>query len=264
MTTIGLVISTYNWPAALDRVLESVAGQVEPPAEVLVADDGSGPETGAVVARWRARIPALEHVWQADRGFRLSRVRNLALTRARADYLVFVDGDQVLERHFVMDHRRAARRGTVLRGSRVFLSAERSARLLATGRPPRWWEDGVRKRAAAIRLPWLSWLLARWQARGTEGHNLACWREDAVRVNGFEERFLGWGGEDADFVLRLLHAGVVKRRLRFGGVVYHLDHPEASRDGQRRNDGIYEETAATRRIRAVAGLAELGAEPEPG
>jgi hypothetical protein len=73
-------------------------------------------------------------------------------------------------------------------------------------------------------------------------------------VNGFDERFEGWGGEDAEFVIRLQNAGLVKRRLRFSAVLYHLYHPPAARDGTHRNDAVYEETVASKRIRAVVGL----------
>ena len=262
MATIGLVISTYNWPEALERVLDSALAQSTPPTEILVADDGSGPETAALVRRFaeRAGFPII-HVWQEDRGYRLARIRNQAIARASADYLVFLDGDQVLHRHFVRDHLAAARPNTVLRGSRVFLTPAATAQVLDTGRVPRWWSPGLRKRAAALRVPPLAWLLGAWRGRGTQGHNLACWRADAVRVNGFEERFEGWGGEDADFVIRLLNAGVRKRRLRFAGVLFHLDHPPASRTRQASNDRIYDETVATGRIRAEVGLDQAKSVP---
>ena len=146
----------------------------------------------------------------------------------------------------------------MLRGSRASLSAAQTATALGTGRLPRWWESALRKRSAAFRLPLLSWLLRGWQPRGTQGYYLACWRADAIRVNGFDERFEGWGGEDAEFVIRLLNAGLVKRRLRFSGVLYHLYHLPAARDGTSRNDVIYHETVASKRIRAVAGLEQLG------
>ena len=76
MTSIGLIISTYEWREALDLVLSSVAGQSHRPAEVIVADDGSGAATAAVVKKWSERAPfPLVHAWQEDRGFRLSRAR---------------------------------------------------------------------------------------------------------------------------------------------------------------------------------------------
>lgn len=258
MPSIGLVISTYNWPEALDRVLASVATQSCLPAEVLIADDGSGETTAAVVRRWKEAVPfPVKHVWQADQGFRVSRVRNLALLEATADYVLILDGDEVLHRDFIRDHLDALEPNQVLRGSRAVLSAERTAEVLAGGALPRWWEAGVSKRAAAFRFPLLSSLLRDWQPRGTEGFYIGCWRSDAVKINGFESRFEGWGGEDADFVMRLMHAGVVKKRMRFAGVMFHLDHPKASREGTPANHAIYEEMVATRRTRAVRGLAEM-------
>lgn len=258
MPSIALIISTYEWPEALDLVLASVVGQSCPPMEVIVADDGSGAATAAVVRKWKERAPfPVVHAWQEDRGFRLSRVRNLAIRQATADYLIILDGDEVLHRHFVRDHLRALRPKEVLRGSRAVLSAQRSATALADGRIPRWWEAGVEKRSAAFRFPLLSSLLRDWRPRGTEGFYLACWRADAILVNGFDERFDGWGGEDADFVVRLRHAGIVKRRLRFSAVMFHLYHRAASREGTPRNHAIYEETVASGRIRAVRGLAEM-------
>jgi hypothetical protein len=114
----------------------------------------------------------------------------------------------------------------------------------------------VTKRAAALRLPLLSWLLRDWRPRGTEGFYLACWRADAVRVNGFDERCVGWGSEDAEFTMRLMHAGVAKRRLRFSAVMYHLRHRSASREGTPLNHAVYLETVASGRIRALQGLDE--------
>lgn len=255
MTTIGLIISTYNWPEALDRVLASAVDQSLPPIEIIVADDGSGPETAEVVRQWAARssVP-ITHVWQEDDGFRLSRVRNLAILRATAEYLIILDGDEVLHRDFVLDHFRAAEPNEVLRGSRAALSQAQTVTALRTGRLPRWWSKGLMKRAAAIRLPLLSCLLRHWQPKGTQGHYLACWRRDAIRVNGFDERFSGWGGEDAEFVIRLFNTGVTKRRLRFSGVMYHLYHPPAPREGTYLNHAIYEDTVAAKRTRAVQGL----------
>ena len=104
-----LVVTTYNWPAALDLTLRSIARQSLAPGEVIVADDGSGPETAQVVDRWRGEIAApLLHLWQPHEGFRLARSRNRAIAAANGDYLIIVDGDMVLHRHFVTDHLSAA------------------------------------------------------------------------------------------------------------------------------------------------------------
>jgi glycosyltransferase involved in cell wall biosynthesis len=235
-----------------------VAGQSVAPAEIIVADDGSTDETRALVAHWQSRLQIpLVHCWQPDDGYRLARIRNLALARATAHYLLFLDGDQILHRHFVADHVRAARRRTVVRGSRAFLSPEWTQIALASGRLPRWWHSGVWRRAAAFRSLPLSRVLYDWRPRDVEGHNIACWRADAVEVNGFEEAFRGWGGEDDDFVARLLHLGLTKRRLRFSALVYHLDHPAVSRAAEAENQTLFRETVATGRVRARVGLDQL-------
>jgi glycosyltransferase involved in cell wall biosynthesis len=258
VTSVGIIVSTYNWPAALDRFLASVAGQTMVPSEVLIADDGSGSDTATTFAWWGAKLSMpLLHCWQEDRGFRLARVRNLALAKATADYLIFVDGDQVLHPAFVLDHHRAAHPRTVVRGSRVFLSSRWTARALATGAVPGWWDRENRRSAAALRFPFLSRLLYNWRPRDTEGYDIGCWRVDAVAVNGFDERFQGWGREDDDFVTRLFHLGLTKRRLRFSGLVYHLDHPAAPRATLAINTALAADTVAARRVRAEKGLDQL-------
>ena len=84
--SLSVVATTYNWPAALDRVLDSLAGQTLPDFEIVVADDGSGPETRALVDGWRGRLgERLKHVWQEDQGFRAGRVRNLGARAATGD-----------------------------------------------------------------------------------------------------------------------------------------------------------------------------------
>ncbi len=257
--TVSLIIATYNWPEALAVVLASVRRQSSSPAEVIVADDGSGPETKAVVTQASTAFPVpVHHVWQEDQGFRLARIRNRAMAKASADYLIHVDGDCVLHHHFVRDFLAAARPNAFARGSRTFLSAEQAAEVLAGGRLPRWWDSRLTRPAAAFRQPLLLRALFDWRTRGVQGHNLALWRADAIRVNGFDERFEGWGGEDNDLAQRLINAGVVKRRLRFGGLVFHLDHPLSPRPPSGRNDQIFDANRQAGRVRIDAGIDQPG------
>ena len=74
----SVIVSTYEWPEALDAVLRGLAGQSDPSFDVVVADDGSTIETEKIVAAWRPALgERLVHAWQPDEGFRLARVRNL-------------------------------------------------------------------------------------------------------------------------------------------------------------------------------------------
>jgi GT2 family glycosyltransferase len=261
--TASLVVSTYNWPAALDLVLDSVRRQRRLPEQVLVADDGSGPETRALVARHAERLAAvgvpLVHVWQEDVGFRKARVMNQAFAAATGDYLLTVDGDVVLHPDFVRSHLAFARRGTFVQGGRVLLSEARTRRALAERAlhvSP--FARGVRNRVNAISAPWLAALLPQpaEQLAGARGVNLALWRDDVLRVNGYDERFEGWGREDSELTARLLAAGLRRRRLRFAGIVYPLWHAQQPRDALGENDRLLEAVIASGESRCERGLSQ--------
>ncbi|HEV7489470.1 MAG TPA: glycosyltransferase family 2 protein, partial [Rhodanobacteraceae bacterium] len=234
---ISLVVVTYNWPEALALALRSIAVQSRLPDEVIVADDGSGEETRATIARIAHGYPCrIAHVWQEDRGFRAARARNLGIAAARGDYVVMIDGDMVAHPDFIADHAAFAREGCSLQGGRLNASADESTRLLAGGQPrfsPLM--PGRFPPHRAIRWPWL----ARIKARSSSGGrifscNMSAWRDDLLRVNGFDERFEGYGGEDQELAKRLRHAGVRRRQLKFAGLAIHLHH--ASRAPEDPND----------------------------
>jgi glycosyltransferase involved in cell wall biosynthesis len=230
----SLVVLTYNWPAALRRVLESVAAQRTPPDEVIVADDGSTGETAELVAGFAATLPVpLRHVWQEDLGFRAARARNRGFVASHGDYIILIDGDMVLHRDFVADHLMLAEPGYFLQGGRIKTTEQETARLLGGGKPlfAPWTPadfhvfDGI-KRLYAFRQP----ALARWKARGRNGGrvmscNMSFWREDLLRVNGFDERMEGYGAEDRELAARLGNAGVKRRQLKWGALALHLEHP---------------------------------------
>lgn len=254
----SLVVTTYNREDALALVLESAVQQALRPDELVVADDGSRPATAEVVAAFAARAPfPVAHAWQEDLGFRAAASRNRAFARASGDYLVMVDGDIVLHPQFLRDHVRAARPGRFVQGSRVMLSAEATADALATGRVafgP--FARGLGNRLNAVHSLALSALASHrsddvFRVRSA---NLACWREDVLRVNGFDEDFVGWGREDSEFVARLQHAGLTRLQLKFAAIGYHLWHREEPRELLERNQRILEETLGSRRVRCVNGI----------
>jgi len=257
--TISLVISTYNWKEALELTLLSAARQSEPPHEVLVADDGSRADTAELIAAMAQEIPApVIHVWQEDRGFRLAAIRNRAMARASGDYVIQVDGDLILHRHFVRDHRRAARPGAFIRGARAPINEAGTRRLLAVRsievHP---WSLGVKNRIKGVRSLAVSRLLRRLRlARGVLGCNMSFWLEDVIRVNGYDERMVGWGREDEELCVRLEQAGVRYQELRFSGLAYHLHHPERPRDRHAANLEMLAETRKTGRTTCELGISQ--------
>ncbi|MGD9599571.1 MAG: glycosyltransferase family 2 protein [Steroidobacteraceae bacterium] len=257
---LSLVVTTYERPDALAAVLATVSAQRRVPDEIIVADDGSGAATRAAIDIFaaRSRVPVAQ-VRQEHAGFRVARLRNLAIAASRGEYVVFIDGDMWLHPDFLADHAAAAKRGTFVQGMRIPLDAEATRAALAM--PPGRVGGGLPgarglRRLYAARIPALA--RASLRAAGgfvaTKSCNLAVWRDDLVAVNGFNEAFVGWGPEDKELVARLAHLGRRRRTLVFGGLAWHLHHPPVARDRRAVNEAILRETLASRAIRCEHGL----------
>ncbi|HME29002.1 MAG TPA: glycosyltransferase family 2 protein [Pseudolabrys sp.] len=266
---ISIIVTTYNREDALDAVLRSLAQQGDPAFEIIVADDGSGPATAKLINSWKSKIRRrLEHVWHPDRGFRAAEIRNRAILVARGTYCVFLDGDCIVPRDFVAAHRRLAEAGWFVTGNRVLLSAELTTEVLG-GKltPERWslvrwfaerWRGGVNRLSALLHLPLGPLRRVRqrvWQ--GARSCNLAIWRSDLDRVDGFDADYSGWGKEDSDIIVRLLHAGIRRKDGMFATGVVHLWHSEADRSQLSRNERKLDEVITGDRIRAQRGLSSF-------
>jgi glycosyltransferase involved in cell wall biosynthesis len=257
---LALAITTYERPDALAAVLASVARQTAAPAEIVVADDGSGEATRFVIDNFvRSSFAPVRAVAQPHEGFRLARLRNLAIAATSAEYLVFVDGDMVLHPDFVADHVAIARRGHFTQGVRVLADAALTRRLLDDPSLPVGLSTpglGMLRRSYLLRSPALA-PLARTVGNhliALKGCNQGFWRRDLLRVNGYNEAFEGWGPEDKEIAARLENSGVRRQTLLFGGIAVHLHHPPASRATLPANLAVLEDTRHSRRVRCERGL----------
>ena len=268
---ISLVIATYNWPEALRACVEGCFRQSDRNFEIIIADDGSGEATRALVEELRARSPVpLRHVWQPDDGFRLAESRNNGILAASGNYIVTLDGDCVPQRDFIARHRALAEPGYMLTGSRILLSEAFSKRVLregidlqslSVGEILRYRLQGLGKAAQLLaKLPDLGRRRHRFSFRRIKGCNMAFWRSDLEKVNGFDESFRGWGYEDSDAVARLYHAGVMRKDGAYATEVFHLWHREATRDQASSNQHIVLERMKTGTTQAAIGLREHGAQ----
>jgi glycosyltransferase involved in cell wall biosynthesis len=268
---ISVIVTTYNRADALDAVLRSLAGQTDHDFEVLVADDGSTAATAAVIETWRAKIgQRLEQVWHEDRGFRAAEIRNRAILASRGAYCVFLDGDCIVRPDFIAIHRRLAEPGWFVTGNRILLSQSLTRRVLDEKLTPESWRlldwiaqrlsGGVNRLSALLRLPLGSLRRLRRRAwRGARSCNLAVWRSDLDRIDGFDADYSGWGKEDSDLILRLLHAGLRRKDGVFATGVLHLWHPQADRSKLGENERKLGEIVASDRVRAQRGLSTLAA-----
>jgi GT2 family glycosyltransferase len=258
--SIALIISTYDHPDYLRRVLRAVSGQVSLPAEVLVADDGSDEKTAQVFQEWAAaKSCRSEHLWQAHEGFRKARILNEAIARARSDYVVFLDGDTVPHPRFIADHQALARAERFVQGHRALID-RRSARNFGQGifrkdRRQALFEGDVQGWKNVFRWPWPMRQVRR-DLRGVRGCNLAVWREHLAKVNGYNEEFTGWGREDSELAARLLNNGVLRMDVRGWALCYHLWHAPMDRSKVPANDQLLAQAVAEGRQTCRVGLSQ--------
>lgn len=265
---ISLVITTYNRSDALAPVLAALAAQDDQQFEVVIADDGST-QVHQDVIRTTAQALGLSvtHVWHPDVGFTASRVRNLGVAASQGAYIVLLDGDCVPETDFVRRHRQLREPGFFVNGSRVLLSQALSqsvvqAQARVWGQGAGFWlgqrlRGGASKLSALMRLPDLR---IRKQSgfvwKGIRSCNMGVWRKDYEAIQGFDESFVGWGHEDADFVLRLHNAGICRKNGFFATEVYHLWHPEANRGAESKNARTVRERMASGTTLPTIGYTE--------
>lgn len=265
---ISVVITTYNRSDALSQVLRGLALQTDTRFEVVIADDGSTQAHQAAIAdacrQWGLQAT---HVWHPDVGFTAGRARNRGVDAATGDYLILLDGDCVPEIDFVARHRSLQSVGHFVNGSRVLLSPSLTQHVIAQevsvcGRSAAFWllqrlRGDATKLTGLIRLPDGAYRTTdQFKWRGIRSCNMALWRKDFEAINGFDETFVGWGHEDADFVLRLHNLGLIRKNGFCATEVFHLWHPESSRSAESVNAQIVRDRMATRQVFPTAGLRE--------
>lgn len=255
---VSLVISTYNWPEALELCLMSALNQTRMPDEIVIADDGSRDDTRQLVASYKNRfkVPVL-HIWHEDLGFRLAMIRNRALRAVTGDYVIQVDGDVILDSHFVADHIDVAERGCFIRGTRCCITEEVSKQLLQEKRASlKIYSKGLKSRFNATRLP-LAFSRKKREATKVKGCNMAFWKEDLVKVNGYNNQLQGWGHEDEELCCRLINLGLQKKIVKMHAVVYHLHHKLSSRDSEDEHKEVLQRCIRERVTRAEDGYEQI-------
>ncbi len=234
---ISVLLATYNWPKALKLCLESLATQTDLDFEIIIADDGSSNTTKDLIESIKPSFPVqIKHLWQEDLGFRKTRILNQAIAQASGNYLVFLDGDCICQPTFIANHRLLAKPGYLVTGSRVLLDHTLTKQLLEWscwsfkhfashllwyrlhGAINKYWPLKIQLGDGA----WRNYQKFMW--RRIKGCNMACWKSDALKINGFDETMTGWGHEDADFVFRLTNIGLIRKSGSWSTEVLHLFH----------------------------------------
>jgi glycosyltransferase involved in cell wall biosynthesis len=247
MNLISVIVTTYNWPSALRLCLESLFAQRDKDFEIIIADDGSSPANLKLGRAYSANSPvSISYIHHDDQGFRAGTIRNKAVAQSKGEYLLFIDGDCILRPDFIARHRQLAASGYFVPGNRVLLSQGFTQEVIVQQIPlyakpvsyfiRLWLQKKINRISGFVYLP-LGFLRhsqpKKWQKAMT--CNLGVWKKDFIRVNGFDELFEGWGFEDSDLVIRLIHSGVMRKEGRFALSVLHLWHPSNDKSKQDMN-----------------------------
>lgn len=256
----ALLISTYNWPEALDLVLRTVQNQSVLPDEILIADDGSREETKNLVQEWKSRskIP-VKYFWQKDDGFRKTIIMNIAVAGTEADYVIQTDGDILLSRHFIKDHLSEAEEGFFLNGSRSLISENTTAGILQKGKYDLFkLQFQAKNKINATRSSFFSKYFQKnhFKSDNVKGCNFSFWRKDFLSVNGYNNEMNGWGHEDIELAARLNNLGIKQRRLKMKAVCFHLYHPFNDRGNENKNFETYREVVEKKITRCANGYEE--------
>jgi GT2 family glycosyltransferase len=269
--TTAVIITTYNQPRWLEKVLWGYAAQDRADFGVVIADDGSATPTRAVIETARSYFgKRLKHVWHEDVGFRKCDILNRAITVTDADYLIFTDGDCVPRADFVSTHIELAEPKRFLSGGVVWLPKVTSEAItradVLNGRvaQAKWlrahgWRGG-RRRLRLVRNEIAATVLDTVSPTGAtfNGHNASVWRAALLAVNGFDAE-MGYGGLDRALGERLENYGYRGKRVRHRAVCFHLDHERPYRKPElvQRNREIRARIRESGEVRARRGIAEL-------
>ncbi len=228
-----LITPTYNWPEALELLLLSVLNQTILPNEVIIADDGSRQETKQLIEHYQKifSIPLI-HIWHEDVKNRKPKIMNKAIAIAKNDYIIEIDGDIIMNKYFIEDHLTFAEKGIYLYGSRVNIQEKLLPKLFFEKIITlNLFSEGIKKRGRTIRFPFLMNFVKNVDKRSRKlrGCNMSFWREDIIKINGFNEDLVGWGIDDSEMIQRLHNIGIKGKRLKFAGIAYHVYHKEQSK-----------------------------------
>jgi len=261
--TTSIIVSTYNRPDALRLVLLALEEQNNRDFEVIIADDGSTTDTRLMIESLRPRLDyPLYHIWQADDGFRAAAARNKAVVVSQGKYLIFLDGDCLPLNSFVRNHLHLIEAQCFVVGNRVLLKEYFTQNVLAGSEPIYNWNsiDWLLARCHGrcnrflpfIKFPLPRKLRQKWE--GVKTCNLGMFKAEFLAVNGFDERYCGWGYEDSDLVIRLLKYGI-KRKDGHGAIpVVHLWHAENNRTRERINYQQLQDMQRSSRVKAEQGI----------
>src|SRR5699024_1705921 len=269
---ISVIFTTYNEPEWLEKVIWGFSVQSFKNFEVVIADDGSSGETKAVIERLTKEVDfPIQHVWHEDDGFRKCDILNKAIVKAKADYLVFTDGDCIPRKDFLETHYNHRQKNKILSGGLIRLPLDLSKAITKNDIinqrifNDKWLAENGLKLGYTKRLRLSGNAFTKSTMNNItptnaswNGHNSSTWKKHVLEANGFDER-MKYGGQDREFGERLMNAGIKGKQIRFNAICMHLDHARGyvTKEDWERNYQIRENTRKNKVTRTLYGIEKM-------
>lgn len=265
---ISVIISTYNAVEWLKKTLWGYSVQSFPNFEIVIADDGSGPETKEIIKDFQQDFPApLIHVWHEDTGFQKSAILNKAILACNSNYILMSDGDCIPRKDFLAIHMKQRQEGYFLSGGYYKLPMNISEAITKNDILAQQCFDleWLKKQGLESSFKNKKLTAGGWEAKllntitptnaSWNGHNSSGWKKDILAVNGFDER-MQYGGQDRELGERLFNAGIKSKQIRYSAVCVHLDHPRGykTKESIDKNLGIRAATKSEKRQWTAYGI----------
>jgi len=232
----SVIISTYNAVPWLEKVLWGYENQIFKNFEMVIADDGSGPETKELIDAMAKKVfyPII-HVWQEDDGFQKSKILNKAILACNADYILMSDGDCIPRKDYLQVHEDNKEVGYFISGgysklpmniSKMITKEDilsevcfKKSWLKERGLNSSFKNNKLTSNASKAKfLNRITTTNATWN-----GHNASGWKKDIIKVNGLNEE-MQYGGQDRELGERLMNLGIRGKQFRYSAICLHLDH----------------------------------------
>lgn len=258
---VAIVITTYNQPHYLELCLRSLVNQTYQNFEVFIADDGSSDETRDLILKLKREVPfMIHHFWHPDQGYQKSKINNKVFSQIpeeRYPVIVCIDHDVVLHYRFVEDHYKIHEayhfKPLLFMGRRVDLDLKTS-QLLNTKNICQFnlglnlllikgaWSGQIKNVLRSVRLnapKWLEKLLKRDCVYDLLGSNFSISTKLLKQVNGYNEDYQAYWGEDGDLFVRVRNAKAILIGKIGYAVQWHLFHKRLEESQEHR--AIYQD-----------------------
>ena len=234
---ISVIVPVYNRLEHLRALLLCLLKQKKQPDELIITDDGSSQKVLDFIGDL---IPKLEfkvkHIYQEDKGFRKTRALNNAVRNSIGDLLIFCDQDLIFGEEYVETIAGNIKENIFLMGRAHTLKREEKDFVLENIEKINSYEEIVKNLPDSY-IPTIKKMLNedkrrrllktfKLAKRGIKlgGMSYALMKNAYIKVNGYDENYIGWGQEDDDFGNRLTVAGINGKELITKNIQLHLWH----------------------------------------